>query len=87
MAYTVGRFEAPSEIFVADIDGKNEKQLTRVHEPFTREVGLSKAERVRFNSADGTPIEGWLMFPHKYTPNTRYPLIVSSHDGPHSASG
>ena len=87
MAYTVGRFEAPSEIFVADIDGKNEKQLTRVHDAFNREVALSKAERVRFNSADGTPVEGWLMFPHKYNPNSRYPLIVSSHGGPHSASG
>jgi dipeptidyl aminopeptidase/acylaminoacyl peptidase len=87
MTYTVGRFEAPSEIYVADIDGRNERQLTRVHDAFTREVALSRAERLRFTSPDGTPVEGWLMFPHNYNPNARYPLIVSSHGGPHSASG
>ncbi len=88
IAYTVGRSEAPPEIHVADIDGKNERQLTHVHDAFTGEVALSRSERIRFNSADGTPIEGFLLFPHNYQPNgARYPLIVSSHGGPHSASG
>ena len=88
MTYTVGRFEAPSEIFVADIDGRNERQITRVHDAFTGEVALSKSQRIRFNSADGTPIEGFLLFPYNYQPaGTRYPLIVSSHGGPHAASG
>jgi dipeptidyl aminopeptidase/acylaminoacyl peptidase len=88
MAYTVGRFEAPPEIHVADLDGNNERQLTQLHEPFTREVALSRAQRVQYNSADGTPIEGWLLFPYNYAPNGGpYPLIVSSHGGPHSASG
>ncbi len=88
MAYSVGRFEAPPEIHAADIDGGNERQLTQMHEPFTREVALSRAERIQYASADGTPIEGWLLFPYNYQPNRgSYPLIVSSHGGPHSASG
>jgi dipeptidyl aminopeptidase/acylaminoacyl peptidase len=88
MAYTVGRFEAPAEIHVADLDGRNERALTSVHESFLREVALSRADRLSFASADGTPIEGWLLFPYDYQPGTRtYPLIVSSHGGPHSASG
>ncbi len=45
MAFTVGRIEGPSEIHVADIDGGNERQLTRVHEPFTssRRTGARRA--------------------------------------------
>jgi dipeptidyl aminopeptidase/acylaminoacyl peptidase len=87
MAYQVGRFEAPSEIWVAGIDGKGERQLTHVHDAFTSEVALSRAERLNFKSADGTPVEGWLFYPYGYRPNTGpYPLIVANHGGPHSAN-
>jgi dipeptidyl aminopeptidase/acylaminoacyl peptidase len=88
MSYTVGLLDALPEVHVADIDGRNEKQLTRVHEPFLREVALSKGETVRFRSQDGTPIEGFLLYPANYSPSGGpYPMIVSSHGGPHSASG
>jgi len=88
IAYTVGLIESPPEIYTASIDGSNERQLTRVHEQFTREIALSKAERLTFRSRDGTPIEGWLLFPHGYRPDGGpYPLIVSNHGGPHSADG
>jgi Tol biopolymer transport system component len=56
MTYQVGRFEAPSEIYVANLDGSGEKQLTHVFDPFTREIGLRKAARRKFKSVDGTPI-------------------------------
>ena len=86
MTYLVGRFEAPSEIWVADITGANESQLTTVHDAFLGDVMLNAAERLRFMSADGTPIEGWLTFPHNYQANRGpYPLVVSNHGGPHSA--
>ena len=90
MAYTVGTFEAPSEIWVANIDGSGEKRLTHVHDAFTREIALSKSERVNFKSTDGTPVEGFLLYPYGYRPGTnaaKYPLIVSNHGGPHSADG
>jgi dipeptidyl aminopeptidase/acylaminoacyl peptidase len=88
MVYTVGRIEAPPEIHVARIDGSGERQLTRVHDPFAREVALSRAERLRYPSRDGTEIEGWLLFPHNYRANGGpYPLIVDNHGGPHASVG
>ena len=88
MAYTVGRIEGPSEIYTADIDGSNEKQITEMSKDFTTEITFSKAERLLYASYDGTPIEGWLLYPYGYKPeNGLYPLIVNSHGGPHSASG
>ena len=88
IAYTVGRFEAPSELFAADIDGGNERQLTHIHDELLEELSFSRAERLLFASYDGTPIEGWLLYPYGYRPEGGpYPLIVNSHGGPHSASG
>ena len=88
IAYTVGLIEAPPELYSSNIDGSDEKLLTHVNDAFTSEVALSKAERLNFKSKDGTPLEGWLLYPHNYRPDGGpYPLVVSSHGGPHSADG
>ncbi|MDQ8165701.1 MAG: S9 family peptidase [Gemmatimonadota bacterium] len=86
IAYTVNTFDGPAELWSSNIDGTGEKQLTRVHTEFAGAVTLARAERLQYTSADGTPIEGWLMLPPSYRANgPRVPLIVSNHGGPHSA--
>ena len=86
VTYTVGLNEAPSDIWVANIDGSGEKQLTHVHDDFLAEVAISRSDRLQYKSADGTPIEGWITFPYGYRAGGGpYPLIVSNHGGPHSA--
>ncbi len=89
MAYTVGHFDRPPEVWTADIDGSNERQLTDVHAEFLADVAPSGWERILYESYDGTPIEGFLLYPHGYVEDsgTTYPLIVVNHGGPHSASG
>ncbi len=87
IVYTVGTFEKPSDVFIANVDGSGEQQLTNVHEAFLSEVALGKSDRLLFKSADGTEIEGWILYPYNYRPNAGpYPLIVSSHGGPHAAT-
>jgi dipeptidyl aminopeptidase/acylaminoacyl peptidase len=88
MAYTGGVHEAPPEVYVARIDGTGERRLTDVHAAVVAEIAFSRAERLQWPSYDGTPIEGWLLFPHGYDAKKGpYPLIVTSHGGPHSATG
>lgn len=89
MAYTVGMFHRPPEVWTTDIDGDNERQLTNVHAEFLSEVSPSGWERILYESFDGTPIEGFLLYPHGYEEGAggSYPLIVVNHGGPHSASG
>ena len=58
MTYTVSSIEAPSDVYVARIDGSNERRVSNVNADLVREVGFSRAERLQFTSADGTPIEG-----------------------------
>lgn len=86
--YTVGLHETPADLYVANIDGSNERRLTNVHKSLVSEVAFSRAERLRWPSYDGTQIEGWLMFPYGYdSAKGPYPMIVTSHGGPHSATG
>jgi dipeptidyl aminopeptidase/acylaminoacyl peptidase len=88
IAYTVGLHEAPPEVYSASIDGTSERKLTDVHGAIVSEIAFSKAERLRWPSYDGTQIEGWLIYPHGYDASKGpYPLIVTSHGGPHSAVG
>ncbi len=87
MAYTVGTFEAPAEVWIANVDGTAEKQLTHMMDSDIGEIALSKADRLKWKSRDGTEIEGWLTVPYGFDRTRRYPLIVVNHGGPHSAVG
>jgi dipeptidyl aminopeptidase/acylaminoacyl peptidase len=90
MTYTVGAFDRPEDVYVADIDGRNERRLTNVHDEFLAEVRLATrpTETVRWKSFDGTEVEGFLIFPYGYDPQAgTYPLVVMNHGGPHAASG
>lgn len=88
MVYSVGLFETPPDLYAANLDGTGERRLTDIHSGIHQEVTLSRAERLLYPSYDGTPIEGWLLYPYGYDPaDGPYPLIVHSHGGPHSASG
>jgi dipeptidyl aminopeptidase/acylaminoacyl peptidase len=53
-------------MYVANIDGTNERRLTNVHQALVFEIAFSRTERLRWPSYDGTPIEGWLTFPYGY---------------------
>jgi len=88
IAYTVGMIEEPADVWVANIDGSGERRLTTLNADFTKEVALSRADRLRFTSKDGTPVEGWLLYPYGYRADGGpYPLVVANHGGPHSADG
>ncbi|MDP9158838.1 MAG: prolyl oligopeptidase family serine peptidase [Acidobacteriota bacterium] len=46
---------------------------------------LGKAESVHWMS-DGMRIQGWLLYPQHFSPDRKYPLIVSVHGGPAAAA-
>jgi dipeptidyl aminopeptidase/acylaminoacyl peptidase len=88
IAYTVGRHDAPPDVFTASIDGSGERQISNLHARLTTDLAFSQTDRLRWASFDGTQIEGWLTYPHGFDrAKGPYPLIVNSHGGPHSAVG
>ncbi len=74
----------PGTLFIAPFSGRAtgaEKALTT---PLTFQLGAT--ERIRFDSKDGTSIDGWVVLPPGYSASKgKYPLILTSHGGPHGA--
>jgi dipeptidyl aminopeptidase/acylaminoacyl peptidase len=88
IAYSVGTYDSPSEVWTAKIDGTDERKLSQVFDPIRAEIGITKTERLTWKSKDGTSIEGWLTLPYGYDrAKGPYPLVVFNHGGPHSAVG
>ncbi len=88
IAYTVGTYDSPSEVWSARIDGSEEKRLSDVFADIRSEIGITRTERISWKSADGTAIEGFLTYPYGFQRGgSSYPLVVFNHGGPHAAVG
>jgi len=87
VAYVATSIDRPTELYIADIDGRNERQLTFFNDALNREVAWPTAERFTYESVGGLEIEAWLQYPHDYDPAKKYPVVLYIHGGPHSAYG
>lgn len=87
VAFVATSMTRPTELFVADADGKGERRLTGFNDKLVSEVAFSDAERFTFPSVGGMEIEGWLMKPFGWQPGKRYPVVLYIHGGPHSQYG
>ena len=87
VAYVATSMTKPTELYVADADGKNERRVTSFNDKLTSEVAFSDAERFTYPSVGGLEIEGWLMKPFGWQPGKKYPLVLYVHGGPHSQYG
>ncbi|HET8864585.1 MAG TPA: S9 family peptidase, partial [Gracilimonas sp.] len=75
-----GTFDRPDEIHV----WKNNKlnRITHVNDSLIDQKKMAQMEEIRFNSKDGTPIEGFMVTPADYEGNERIPTILWIHGGP-----
>ena len=87
VAYVATSVNVPTELYIADTDGRNERKLTSINEKIATEIAFPDAERFTYKSVGDFEIEGWLMKPYGYQPGRKYPLVLYIHGGPHSAYG
>jgi dipeptidyl aminopeptidase/acylaminoacyl peptidase len=84
VTFVASSVDRPTELYVANVDGTNERRLTSFNDALNARVAWSPAERITYPGAGGLEIEGWLMKPHGYEPGKKYPLVLYIHGGPHS---
>jgi dipeptidyl aminopeptidase/acylaminoacyl peptidase len=74
----------PEELYTVPLGGAAPaaKRLTEVHEPLFSQLDLGQTENIHYKSADGTPIEGWVIKPPKFDASKKYPLVLRIHGGP-----
>ncbi len=87
VAFVATIMAQPTELYIANVDGSNERKLTSFNDSLLKEVAFSDAERFTFTSVGGLEIESWLMKPYGYDPSKKYPAVLYIHGGPHSAYG
>lgn len=86
VAFTKGRHDRPADLYV--LEGRNERQLTRLNEDLLGHKTLGDIHEVIYNSSiDGEEIQGWYITPPGYDPSKTYPLILEIHGGPHLSYG
>jgi dipeptidyl aminopeptidase/acylaminoacyl peptidase len=85
LLYGVTTPTLPCDLFVSDLDGKNERRLTSLNEETLAGWNLAKPERIEYKNQNNATVEGWLMQPP--VGKGPYPTILYIHGGPHSAYG
>ncbi|MBN1657775.1 MAG: S9 family peptidase [Anaerolineae bacterium] len=83
VAFVAATDRAPWDLYLADLASGEERRLTRVNDEWLAERTLGNVQEFEVTSADGTPIQAWMIQPPGWDPATQYPLALSIHGGPH----
>jgi len=87
LAYVLSEPDNPSDLFVADADGLDERRLTEVNARFLATRKVASSEELWYEAHDGTRIQGWIVKPPEFDPAGAYPLVLEIHGGPHAMWG
>jgi dipeptidyl aminopeptidase/acylaminoacyl peptidase len=82
LVYLANDFEHLDDLYVRDIAGGPERQLTHLNAELWNRLSLAKVERVPYTAADGLAVDGFLVKPIGWEPGKKYPMILSIHGGP-----
>jgi dipeptidyl aminopeptidase/acylaminoacyl peptidase len=87
LIYTRSSVGEPVELFTAEVnDGKASAatRLTHVNDTIASEVDIRPAETIWVEGAGGAKVQVFIVKPHDFDPNKKYPLILNVHGGPQS---
>ena len=87
MLYTRSSVGEPVEIFSADLNNGRAAtpvRLSHVNDAVASEVDIRPAEMMWVDGAGGEKVQVFIVKPHGFDPNKKYPLILNVHGGPQS---
>jgi dipeptidyl aminopeptidase/acylaminoacyl peptidase len=82
IAYLANDFKHLDDLYVADLNGGNERKLTNLNEALWQQLQLADVERFKYKSADDWDVDGFLVKPVGWQEGKKYPVILSVHGGP-----
>lgn len=85
--YTYSTTGKPVALYHTATPGKTgkrfaEKQVTHLNDQMEAEVDIRPSEAHWVIGADGDSVEYFIVKPHNFDPNKRYPLVINVHGGP-----
>lgn len=87
IVYTKTQVSNPSEMYMTEDLGKQEKRLTSFNHDWLQKKKLSMPEAASFVNEKGQTIEYWVMKPANYEAGKKYPTILNIHGGPSAMWG
>jgi len=82
MVYLANDFKHLDDLYISDLDGKNERKLTNLNETLWKQIQFADVERFTYKSADDWDIDGFFVKPIGWRSGKKYPLVLSIHGGP-----
>ncbi len=76
------KINKPYELARFNFDTKEFKDITAINRQITDEVDFRPAEQIWIKGADGTPVHTFIIKPHNFDPNKKYPFVINVHGGP-----
>ncbi|WP_054955956.1 alpha/beta hydrolase family protein [Paenibacillus dakarensis] len=77
----------PGDLFTYQNAAGTETRLTWCNEDLLSEIKLSEPEMFTFDTADGWPIQGWIVKPVDFIEGSKVPAILEIHGGPQAMYG
>ena len=82
LVFTRTSLAMPAEVFAANSDGANVRQITHQNSALLAQLDLPQPESLWFAGAGGTQVQGMLLRPPHFDPTKKYPLLLIVHGGP-----
>jgi dipeptidyl aminopeptidase/acylaminoacyl peptidase len=82
LAYLFGTMRDPGQIWVTKLPVGKKTCLTTFNQEILRKVNLGEIEEVWFKGSDENDLQGWILKPPGFNPDTKYPSIMQIHGGP-----
>jgi dipeptidyl aminopeptidase/acylaminoacyl peptidase len=87
MAYLANDFQHLDDLYISNLDGSGERQLTHVNSDLWAQLELQPVERLEYKSTDGWPVEGFFVKPLGWQAGKKYPMVLVIHGGPEGMFG
>ncbi len=84
ITFTRRSIAEPSEVYRANISGQKLTRLTFLNKSIEDSVDIRPAEEMWIPSKTGVKVHTFIVKPHNFDPNKKYPLIINVHGGPQS---
>jgi len=79
----------PAELFSATLNGHsiNFEQITHYNQQLLEQIYVNEPEEIWTESTENTQVHGWVLKPHDFDENKKYPMLLYIHGGPHAQYG
>ncbi|MHB8578455.1 MAG: S9 family peptidase [Ignavibacteriaceae bacterium] len=80
--YVASTVAKPREIYKINLSDKKNEQITNFNKKLLEEVDILPVEKIWVQGTGGKKVEVFIVKPHNFNPDKKYPLILNVHGGP-----